>query len=69
MQACKNYSLRFPYEILVISPSREQHILEEIIMQRVIRTRVYKDTNIFGGKLKQIVLLTKLQRTVRMDSG
>ena len=31
--------------------------IEEMIMQKVIRTRVYKDTNIFGGKLKQIVLL------------
>lgn len=39
--------------------------LEEMIMQKVIRTRVYKDTNIFGGKVKQIVLLPQYKE--RMD--
>ena len=51
-----------PYEILDYAFRANEawestYPLEEIIMQRVIRTRVYKDTNIFGGKLKQIVLL------------
>lgn len=50
--------------------------LEEMIIHRVIRTRVYKDTNIFGGKTKSIVLLPQykeiMQRTpadVYMNTG
>ena len=38
-------------------PWEATYPIEEIIMQRVIRDRVYKDTNIFGGKTKHIVLL------------
>lgn len=39
--------------------------IEEMIAHKVIRTRVFKDTNIFGGKSKQIVLLQQYRE--RMD--
>lgn len=39
--------------------------IEEMIMHKVIRTRVYKDTNIFGGHTKQIVLLPEYRE--RLD--
>jgi hypothetical protein len=70
-----------PYEILTRAflngePWEASYPLEEMIAHKVIRTRVYKDVNIFGGKTKHIVLEQRfreyLQRTPadsRMNTG
>lgn len=49
-------------------PSEAEFTLEELILQKVIQARVYKDTNLYGGKLKKILLMpdwiTNLKYTV-----